>query len=191
MNEPRSILDLQRKQLEHDKHHHRDIYALSYPAKTNHYVHHFSKYAGRLSNDDDELGGVQYPIEKTIADGLIVALAMANTLNIDLNSELESKADNIPKDVDKIGGTLLTSFGPDSSEDTQNWIFNEMAYSAGRMADAMESLDHMETLDVRAILEEETVHIVIALLVTSELFEKSPSRLVVERWQQIEEESIL
>ncbi|NHN60054.1 MULTISPECIES: hypothetical protein [Halorussus] len=186
-----TLLDLQKRQQEHDKEHHRDIFTLPYPDRMNHYVHHFSKYVGRMSRDysDDDMRIEQ--IEKTLADSFIVGLAAANTLNLDLQSELEEMFGLEADGVAEWGEALNPSDEVMDSEELKEWLFTRMASPAGRMANAMESLDHMEPMNTREVLEEETVETVSNLLIAAENLGTDLEQILSDRWTKIEEESIL
>lgn len=191
MSDSTGLLDLQKRQIEHDKEHHQDIYTLPYPERMNHYVLHFSKYVGRLSRDYADEERREEQLEKTLADSFIVALAAANTLNLDLQAELEEifglEADGVAEWAEE----LDPADDPMDSEEVQEWLFQRMATPTGRMSNAMESLDHMEPMNVRELLEEETVEIVSNLLITAENLRTDLEELLDDRWTEIEEESIL
>jgi hypothetical protein len=74
---------------------------------------------------------------------------------------------------------------------SQDWLFQRMASPAGSMSNAMESLDHMEPMNTRELLEEETVEVVSDLLIASENLDFDLVALLDDRWTEIEEESIL
>lgn len=185
------LLTLQHQQQEHDREYHRDIYTLPYPDRMNHYILHFSKYVGRLSQDypDDDMRGQQ--LEKTIADCFIVALATANTLNLNLQNELEEMFGLEEDNIDDWADMLNTSDEMMKLEELQDWLFKQLATPAGNMANAMESLDHMESVDARQIWEEETIDIVANLMIASESLNPDLEKLLEERWTEIEEQSIL
>lgn len=191
MSKPTGFLDLQKRQQEHDKEHHRDIYTLPYPDRMDHYVLHFSKYVGRLARDyaDEETHEAQ--LEKTLADSFIVSLAAANTLNLDLQAQLEEMFGLNAGGVAEWGRKLDSTDDQMGSEEIQDWLFRRMAIPAGSMSNAMESLDHMEPMNTRELLEEETVEIVSDLLIAAENLESDLEKLVDDRWTEIEEESIL
>lgn len=185
------LLDLQKRQKEHDRDHHEDIYTLPYPDRMNHYVLHFSKYVGRLSRDYGDEERLQEQLEKTLADSFIVALAAANTLNLDLQEELvemfgleESDLDGWAKELNPADDTM-------DLEELQEWWFRRMATPTGRMSNALESLDHMEPINVREILEEDTVEIISNLLIVSDNLPSDLYEVLDNRWTEIEENSIL
>ncbi|SEA31710.1 hypothetical protein SAMN04488065_2628 [Haloplanus vescus] len=191
MTDSPDLLDLQKRQQEHDEGHHRDVYTLPYPDRMNHYVLHFSKYVGRLSRDyaDEETRMEQ--LEKTLADSFIVALAAANTLNLDLQAQLEEMFGIEAEGVAEWAEQLDPADDPMDSEEVQDWLFQRMAAPAGSMSNAMESLDHMEPMNTRELLEEETVEIVSDLLIAAENLDVDLEALLDDRWTKIEEESIL
>lgn len=187
----RTLLDLQKRQNDHDKHHHPDIYNTSYPARMNHYVLHFSKYVGRLSRDYETKSDAQEELNRTLADCFIVALASANTLNLDLRNELEYQQEGQPKDISQWCEDSAIDDGPDGIFELQEWLFANMAKPTGRMSNAMESLDHMESMDVRQSLENGTIEIVSDLLTTSSHLDVDLVELTENRWDEIEQDSIL
>lgn len=191
MSDSTRLLELQKSQQEHDRGHHRDIFSLSYPERMTHYVLHFSKYVGRLARDYADEKARKRQLEKTLADSFIVALASANTLNLDLHQELN----------DMTGGQAVSvaawskKLDPDDSSramgEVQEWLFQRMAVPTGRMSNALESLDHMESMTVRELLEEETVEIVSDLLIAGNRLSVDIGDVVEARWEEIEAESIL
>jgi len=191
MSESADLIDLQKRQHNHDKEHHQDIFNTSYPDRMNHYVLHFSKYVGRLSeNNPDEQKPTEY-LEKTISDCFIVALASANTLNLDIHQQIQQRH-GIDGDTPEVIARELNQVDEiDRIDDIRTWLFNELAKPAGEMSNAMESLDHMEAMAVRETLEEQTMNIVEDLLIASNMMETHVGRLLNERWVEIEEESIL
>jgi NTP pyrophosphatase (non-canonical NTP hydrolase) len=190
MSTPENLLEFQKRQLEHDQQHHQDIYTLPYPERMNHYVLHFSKYVGRLSRDyTDEMR--QEQLEKTLADSTIVVFAAANTLNLDLETELEEMFGVEATSIEEWGQELNPTDDSMDSGEVQDWLLNRMATPTGRMSNAMESLDHMEPMNVRNILEEETVEILSGLLIAMDNLNIDLGSILDERWEKIEEESIL
>lgn len=182
-----TLIDLQKRQREHDRNHHRDIYTLPYPDRMNHYVLHFSKYVGRLSQDHLE----EEQIEKTLADSFIVAIAAANTLNIDLQAQLETMFGMEADGVEEWTDLLNQSEDDMDLDELKNWWFKQMAGPTGQMANALESLDHMESVDGRQILEENTVEIVANLLIVADSIDSDIVEVLNARWTEIEKNSIL
>lgn len=191
MTQETGLIDLQNQQVTHDRDHHHDIYTLPHPQRMNHYVLHFSKYVGRLSETHSSEETRQQQLEKTLADSFIVVLASANTLNLDLQEELESTF----YVTSSILSELIDEFGrqidPEDKYELQQWWFSEYAGPAGEMSNAMESRDHMEPMNVREVFEDQTVEILSILLTVAGNLPVDLEQLLHDRWTEIEEESIL
>lgn len=191
MSENPPIIELQRRQEEHDRGHHRDIYSLAYPERMTHYVLHFSKYVGRLSNMNPDANGFEDNLQKTLADSLIVALAAANTLNLDLDDQLQDMFMIEAEGVQSWAEQLNATEDEMSLEETRQWLFKRMAMPTGRMSNALESLDHMESVDTRRMLEENTLEVISNLLIAFENIGEPIGEVLDARWSEIERESIL
>ncbi|WP_254280766.1 hypothetical protein [Haloarcula marina] len=191
MSESIDLIELQKRQHDHDREHHQDIFNTSYPDRMNHYVLHFSKYVGRLSEQNSNDQEVTKHLEKTLADSFIVALAAANTLNLDIHQQIQARHGIDGKTTKLLAEELNHLDKMDSTKEVRGWLFTNLAVPAGEMANAMESLDHMEPMAVRQVLEEETMNIVEDLLIASDLISVDLGSLLEERWNEIEEESIL
>lgn len=191
MSNSTDIFELQRRQKAHDQEYHYDIYTLSYPKRMNHYALHFSKYVGRLSRKYPNSDQRKTQIKKTIADCFIVALAAANTLDIDLSERLSNKTSVYHADGAGSSAYKPSTAEPVIDEEIQDRLFADLADPAGRISNVMESLDHMEGMDTRGILETEIVNIVTILKDSAEYSGVDLDNLLDERWQEIEDESIL
>lgn len=194
MSEESGLISLQKRQYKHDKEHHQDIFNTPYPDRMNHYTLHFSKYVGRISDEYEDFDNLSDHLEKTLADGFIVALAAANTMNIDIYQEIHQTHDIVSKDPGTVAKELNDAHETDNIRNIQQireWLFEELAVPAGKMANAMESLDHMEPMAVRETLEEETFNICKTILIASDLMDISIESIVEKRWNEIEKESIL
>lgn len=191
MSESVDLIDLQKRQHNHDKEHHQDIFNTSYPDRMNHYVLHFSKYVGRLSKHSSNGEDLTEHLEKTLADSFIVALAAANTLNLDIYQQIQQRHGINGKTPETVAEELNQLDGIDRTGEIQEWLFKELAMPTGEMANAMESLDHMEPMAVRQTLEEGTMDVIEDLLIASDLMNISLGSLLEDRWNEIEEESIL
>lgn len=184
------ILDLQKRQHKHDQEHHQDIFNISYPERMNHYVLHFSKYTGRLSREGLGRKETRDTLRKTIADSVIVALASANTLNMDIGKRLR-KDYNINSEELSVVAEELNEANLSDEHEISDWLFSRLATPAGNMANAMESLDHMESVNTRQVLEDETVEIMRVLLIAAYNLDVDLAKILDDRWNEIEEESIL
>lgn len=191
MTEASDLIDLQKRQHNHDQEHHQDIFNTSYPDRMNHYVHHFSKYVGRLSREYSNELELSEHLEKTLADSFIVALAAANTLNLDIHQQVQQRHGINETAPESIGEEINELNRDKNPEEVQEWLFKELAVPAGEMANAMESLDHMESMAVRQVLEEETIRVAEDLLIAANMMDTNLGLLLEDRWTQIEEDSIL
>lgn len=183
------LTKIQQRQWQHDEGFHQDIHTLSKMERINHYALHFSKYVGRLSRDqpEEEREG---QVEKTIADGLIVAFATANTLELDLYTELEETFGESFEEVTEWADFLDNTEEDMDVPEVREWLFNRLAMPTGEIANAVESLDHVESMNLREILDEELIQIISFLLVASNQLGLDPVELIEDRWETIEEESI-
>jgi NTP pyrophosphatase (non-canonical NTP hydrolase) len=185
------LKELQKYQLQHDKDHHRDIFTLPYLDRMDHYVLHFSKYVGRLSPGYETSLERRENIEKTLADAFIVVLAAANTLNLDLQEQLETRYGQNVGQVCEWTNALSSESESMSEEDVQDWLFMRLATPAGHMSNVMESFDHMERgLDFKEF-DEELIEIAGLILTAAGHIEVSLKDLVEDRWDEIERSSVL
>lgn len=171
------LLDLQRKQRAHDREYHADIYYLSYPDRMRHIVFHFSKYVGRLampsSNQDSAVS-----LRKTIVDTFLMALSASEVLNLDLDRSAR------PRLAEECGV-------PQSADSIAQWWLLRLAASTGKMAKAMESLDHMEPVNSRQMLSESTIEILESVLAISDRLALNPGAEAERRWEEIRRLKIL
>lgn len=192
MSDPIELIELQRRQKEHDENHHYDIHTLPYYERMDHYVLHFSKYVGRLSKDYPTDNQLEQQVHKTAADTFIVTLAAANTLNLDLQANLEEMfGEGIASNFDEWQDAIDDTDGEMDLEEVKEWLMVELAEPTGEMANALESIDHMEGMNAREILTEGTLEIFIALVTASNHLNEDMIGLVEDRWETIESESIL
>src|SRR5258708_16010459 len=114
----RDLGTLQREQHAHDMRNHFDIVSLHKTERLKHYGLHFAKYVGRLARESD----LSKPVERTLADTLLVSLSAANTLHQDLSKE---QFCSVPKSM-------------------QVDPLRTFADAAGRFSDACAKIDHLE-----------------------------------------------
>jgi len=188
MAEP-EIKKIQQRQWEHDEEFHQDIHTLSKLDRLNHYALHFSKYVGRLSHDHPE-EELEDQLDKTIADALIVTFAAANTLEIDLQTELEETFGESFDEVNEWAQFLDNTGEEMEPPAVRDWLFNRLAMPTGEIANAIESLDHVEPMNLREILDEELIQILSFLMVASNQLSFEPVQVIENRWETIEKESI-
>jgi hypothetical protein len=154
-----NIAVLQTAQQRHDVVAHWDIVALGTVARVRHLVLHFSKYVGRFAENAAIGKGIDRSL---VVDAAIIALSLANTLNIELGDEESSP----------------------SAKSSDQELFHLLAGATGRMAKALESLDHLEVFNYRGVLEIE------ARLVFScckgRFSEEEFDEIIFERWKKVE-----
>lgn len=151
MNTVPSFLFLQIAQREHDLFAHKEIINSEQKVSLNHYTLHFFKYASNLddiamSNDSEDLKFEK--ALKQIRDTFLILLALSNNNNKDLDSEF-----NTSKDVD-FREILQKNFTTNINKDNYvHHAFKIILKNGAKFAKLVESLDHMEPLDIKNILD--------------------------------------
>lgn len=129
------LFALQLAQFRHDERYHRDIVLLPVGDRMKHMALHIAKYAGGLieaiQNDDAD----RY--RKIAIDAFIIALASANTLNLNLKDAFAQKVADVECSV---------NFAPNANEFD---FVHRLMVCAGEFAKACESLDHVEKFPFR------------------------------------------
>ncbi len=162
-----SLSRMQTLQAEHDLRCHRDIAALNHREQLRHFTLHFAKYARRLTSR----GLIETPLKQTLVDALIIGLATANILDLDLTSHVAFElGDGISLD----------------QEINTSWLLEEIVYHAGTMAKLSEAQDHMEQLPYRDAYVKAVIGIVKAIICFSEKNTINLAPLLGHRWQEIE-----
>lgn len=181
-----SLIDLQKKQKQHDLHFHADIYYLSYPDRMRHFVFHFAKYTGRLAAPLDQTGKNSW--KTLLSDTTIVSLAAAEVLDLDLDKVLAAKAPatSLAERMQK-----LDTYPSMSDAELQDWWLRRSAKATGQMAKALESLDHMEAFDSRAALTQGVLEHLESALVVAKRRQIDIPALLTERWIEIEQKRVL
>lgn len=134
---------LQYFQLLHDEIYHKDIGLLRIQARIAHHTLHLGKYAGKMVSALVANGGINYSaLAGTVLDAIIIVMSSANTLNMPL-WELKGA------DEDLIG--VLA--GKQTHGDPQVHILGYTVVM-GRLAKAVEALDHVENTNSRAMYED-------------------------------------
>lgn len=144
MNAKRQLQKIQFRQLEHDKLFHPDILCLSSQKRAAHMAFHFAKYAGKFveakQSQDREL------LKATLIDSFIITIAISNIFNRRLSdfSCVKGLVDNIKL------SDLAKSIASNSSASENNifsYTADEVTIASGKIAKAIESLDHFENFD--------------------------------------------
>ena len=181
------ILALQRAQLQHDERYHRDILLLPVGERMKHFALHFAKYVGYLFESLDQ--GDQDRYKKVIVDSLIIGLASANTLNVNLGESLDQPREPMPDSVALLGDVLGRELGRPA--DDRIWIIKQMARHTARLAKACESLDHVEGYPFRAVMEDSVLNL-FKLLLSEAAFQKiNISAMSGNRLEEVESKHIL
>jgi hypothetical protein len=151
---------LQDEQQKHDVVSHWDIITLGTAGRLRHLVLHFSKYVGRLAG---QLDADQKIESQLVTDVAIISLSLANAMNADLAREAPIKP--IKSDLAFVLG---------------------LATSTGKMAKALESLDHLEAFEYRESLEQGAREIFYLCLAIQPDEEEFVSR-IKGRWKRVEQ----
>lgn len=143
---PSKTLDLlekfQFKQLMHDEIYHSDICLLRTQARIAHHTLHLGKYSGKMAQALIAKEGVDTPaMVNTVLDALIIVMSSANTLNLPL-----WKIPGIQTDLQ------AAIDGKQESGDEQAHILG-FVIIVGKLAKAVEALDHVESFDSRTAYE--------------------------------------
>lgn len=176
-NDLRQLINEQRQ---HDEQAHRDVYFLDSRSRMSHLVHHFSKYAGRLSGESTSPD----VLTRTIVDAFIVGLSAAELLRIDIGTALTADLDPEPSTIQQLAAVgapeRLGQLG------VAEWLFRQLAGSAGLAAKAVESLDHLEQFDYRGQLNLTVNRILMACVVASGGIDIDLAKAVRQRWRFLE-----
>jgi hypothetical protein len=140
------LLPLQRFQLTHDEVAHFDMLSFDLHKRLKHMVLHFFKYAGKIeaARPIGDVGEVR----RILLDTFVICLATANALNLSLGEHIEVSTD--ASDLDGLASSLRHKSG-DSDIFTDS--IRHLVLIGGRMAKAVESLDHIERGDWRVEME--------------------------------------
>lgn len=185
MTAAKALRNLQARQREHDIRAHQDIYYLPYPARMKHLTFHVAKYSGRLASKSIS----ETELTRTLVDAFIISLAAADVLHLDFSESLNKKVkiDQYPNLID-FGLALRDQ--PNKSEGLSDWYFRKVAYIAGRMAKACESLDHMEPIPYREILSESVIELCRVTITAAAIQSINLLASTGERWEIIEAQRI-
>lgn len=158
---------LQVAQYRHDQTAHQDILALPLQRRLTHFTLHFAKYVGGLARAHRH--GDRDLKRRVVTDSLVIALAMANAMDVDLQGCLESD---------------LSSTTDESS--SFEHILLRYAEVVGEMSKACEALDHLEDYPFRAVLERDVSLLVPLIIQLAALDEFDLGSAVRERWSTLE-----
>ena len=160
-------------QAQQDNLYHRDVSNLPDREKLRHYVFHFVKYAAGLTSE----GFAERPIEKTLADTIIIALAMANVLE---RYDLEAFVLQLSNEEKKDGENHITV----------EYLKEQIIYQIGKMAKVSEGHDHMEQLNYRSEYANANGKIISAVMSYANQNGIDLLRLVQNRWNFIRDNKV-
>jgi hypothetical protein len=171
---------LQYKQLRHDELYHSDICLLRIQARIAHHTLHLGKYSGKMAQALVAQEGVDVPgLVKTVLDALIIVMSSANTLNLALWKVTGTE--------DDLQGALDGSWVPG---DLQAHILSYVII-VGKLAKAVEALDHVESFDSRAAYEYNLKSLWIVLLKFWRLVTDQPlEHALIDRMVSIESKNM-
>jgi hypothetical protein len=137
------LYSLQFKQLRHDEIYHSDICLLRIQARIAHHTLHLSKYAGKMAEAMIAEREVNHVVlTSTVLDAMIIVMSSANALNIPL-WEMEAA------DEDLVGVIQGKQLEGDSKVFAIGYVV-----AVGKLAKAVEALDHVEFMDSRTSYEQ-------------------------------------
>lgn len=151
------MLPLQKMQQAHDEVAHRDILSFDLYKRLKHMVLHFYKYAGRI--EVARSTGDLHQLRHTLIDTFIICMASANAMNLSLGERISEIAES--NDLDALARELGKKL---QSMDLFAESVRVLVILGGQMAKAIESADHMERGDPRAVMESLVVQLTVAVL---------------------------
>ena len=175
------LLPVQRKQYEHDLRAHRDILHLDTQTRIKHMTLHFLKYAGKIAVCAES--GDQGSLRAVIADTIIICLATANSLNVSLADGIPERADNLDHLCKILGAEIALDHVFEKA-------LSELVKIAGRMAKAIESMDHLELGNPRSDLESLIKKLASAMLGVAGCLQMTLEADIQQRWDAVEAKSI-
>lgn len=169
-----ALQQLQVGQHNHDVAAHQDILYSLAPKKLTHFTLHFAKYQGAISLAMKS--GNTDSLHRALIDSMIIALAAANAMNLDLSGRVREKlkevsADQSEIEVDKLRHDLLLDY----------------VEIVARKAKACEVIDHLEDYPSRPVLERSVVELVILLDRFAQCEQLDLLAAISERWARVEQ----
>jgi hypothetical protein len=181
------LLELQFIQLEHDKYFHPDILSLPVQRRVCHMALHYAKYAGKLVVAKKEHN--RELLVCTLVDAFIIGLAVANMFNKKL-SELTCLSD-LPdeKDINQLA-RQLTAREKIRYDDIFAYAADSITVESGKIAKAIESLDHLENYPYRSSVVDGLSKIIEVVMICISLAEADLCKEVCDRLTAVEKKSI-
>jgi len=181
------LFQLQIEQKKHDELCHRDILCLPVQRRITHMSLHFAKYTGhiaQLENEDNE------KLINTLIDSIIICLASANCLNINL-SEMITFGDVLGRrNINDLDKAFYAKYHQYVDNNLIGFLLKKYAFHSGNIAKACESLDHLEPYDFRLNIEKEVIELTELSLLYLAKLDVDTMFLVKQRWKFVENKSI-
>jgi hypothetical protein len=179
-----SLYDLQVEQLTHDELFHKDVVILSLADRIKHMALHHAKYVGYFVDAVEAGDDVRF--QAILTDAFIITLATANTLNQNIGQTLGA----IDNDADLIGIGVILAVDSHRHIDDPFAFVKAYARSAGQLAKACESWDHMEDVPYVAMMRTSNVDLFKLVVAQGELLSLDLATLFRTRLRFIERRSI-
>lgn len=186
MTARQELIQLQIEQRKHDRAFSHDIWVLPLDRRLVHMALHFAKYTGYIA----ELEGQNHADSerRVIIDTFIISLASANALNTLLANHLITDLTSASGDLNALGEALA---GESSyAFDGQSWLLRAMAVPTGRMAKALESMDHLEAYPSREAVTNSVIDLSRIALIAAWWRQLPLLSATRQRWRQVEERHI-
>lgn len=188
-----TLYEMQILQKEHDAKLHQDIFHLSYPDRMCHLVFHYAKYCGRFADALDNKEELEKVLLGTYVDTFIITLSASDALNLNLDERMKETFGKSASGIMEYGAYIRQN--PMSLLELRDWSLKSLAKPTGRMAKALESLDHMEEFSYRTTLNDGVVDIARMVLIGINHLDCHKSFDLVsetmKRWREIEKRRIL
>jgi hypothetical protein len=168
-----SLQQLQSGQLRHDSLAHQDIFNLVLPSRLTHFTLHFAKYQAGLYSSISN--GAKATRRRLITDSMIIALAAANGMKVDLKT-------NVGRSISTHDNHWTRCSTTPSFSDLVGYYIE----TVGRMAKACEALDHLENFPAREVLERSVVELTLTIIVMSQVDNFDLCASIEKRWSEIE-----
>ena len=162
--------ELQQTQEIHDQNYHRDVYNFSLIKQINHLVLHYCKYIGRAVEAIDTKAMTTEHLGFLLTETGIISLSAANALQVSLDQRVaQPLLEYTPKNLDQLYP-----------------LFIQAAIPTGKMAKALESLDHEENLPWKEYLDNGVIAIANTVQEVAGSLEYNLVAGIRERWAEIE-----
>lgn len=196
-----TLLDLEKKQIDHDQKCHRDIFFLNFQDRFKHMVMHYGKYSGRLADilrEKTESEKINFEVRRTLIDCFIIVLSSAEMLQMDLDVLLRKKIElDKPVSIHELSEAVKES-SPDifsllNVNDEKSRILNlmlEMTSIGGFMQKVGEDLDHLVGIP-RDAIKQQTLNMLSLLLLAGLVWNVDYECDTQKRWDVLSEKTVI